>query len=173
MSGNIDAYNYEIGYNLAFYDHLPVFLTIGTCMTREQNNINEEIYKLVDWRNFDRSEYCDIAESIMMSIDICDKIGCTENHDDKIDNNFDMILNALHTASEKFTAVKRKSFKPVPGRNAYCREKYNVARNVFIEWVRNHRPRTGGIFDRLKATRKEFFSALIFVNVAVTKLVMT
>ena len=96
-----------------------MFLTIETCITREQNNINEElIYKLVDWRNFDRNEYCDIAESIMMSIDICDKIGCTENHGDKIDNNFDMILNALHTASEKFTAVKRKSFKPDPGWNA-------------------------------------------------------
>ena len=59
-------YNYEIGYNLAFYDHLPVFLTIETCITREQNNINEElIYKLVDWRNFDINEYCDIAERVL------------------------------------------------------------------------------------------------------------
>ena len=76
-----------------------MFLTIETCLIREQNNINEElIYKLVDWRNFNRNEYCDIAVSIMMSIDICDKIGSTENHDDKIDNNFDMILNALQSS---------------------------------------------------------------------------
>ena len=112
MSGNIDVCNYEIGYNLTFYDNLPVFLTIETCITREQNNIKGElIYKHVDWRKFDRNEYCNIAESIKMSFDICDKIGCTENHDDKIDNNFDVILNALHTASEKFTVIKRKSFK--------------------------------------------------------------
>ena len=65
LSGNMDVCNYEIRYNLAFYDHLPVFLTIETCITREQNNTNQELlYKLVDWSIFDRNEYCDIAESI-------------------------------------------------------------------------------------------------------------
>ena len=106
----------------------------------------------------------------MIIFDICDKIGCTENHDDKIDNNFDMILNALHTASEKFIAVKRKSLKPVPGWNAYCREKYNVACNVFIEWVRNEQVE---FLIGLKLLGRILLVPLIFVNVTVIKLVMT
>ena len=40
------------------------------------------------------------------------------------------------------------------------KHKTRVACNAFVEWVRNDRPRIGGIFDRLKVTRKDFISDL-------------
>ena len=137
-----------------------MFLTIETCITREQNNINEElIYKHVDWRKFDRNEYCNIAESNMMSIDICDKIGCTENHDDKIDNNFDVILNALHTASEKFTVIKRKSFNQFLGGTRTVVRKNIMLLVMFLSnWLGMIDPEQVAFFDRLKATKKDFIN---------------
>ena len=162
ISGNIDVANYEINYELAFYDHLSLFLTIKTIISYDANDdANDDLlYKLVDWNHFDVKEYCNIAEYHLMNIDICDKIGCTLDHYDKIDSNFDMILCALHAASENFTSIKRKKFTPVAGWNLYCRGKYSVARSIFIEWVKNDRPRVGDIYERMKSARNEFIDAL-------------
>ena len=53
ISGNIDVANYEINYELAFYDHLPLFLTIKTIISYDANDdANDDLlYKLVDWNH--------------------------------------------------------------------------------------------------------------------------
>ena len=118
VSVNIDGENYEINCELAFYDHLPLFLTIETIISCAAND--DLLYKLVDWNNFGVKEYCNIAENHLMNIDVCDNRGCKLDHYNKIDSNFDMILCAPNAASENFTSIKRKKFTPVAGWKLFC-----------------------------------------------------
>ena len=73
---------------------------------------------------------------------------------------YDLLVEAMIRATYGYRFSSDKRFKPVPGWNSFCKDKYAVARNAFLNWVRNGKIRTGVDFELMLATRKEFRRAL-------------
>ena len=43
-----------------------------------------------------------------------------------------MLVKAFHDATNEFTITKAKVFRPVPGWNDFCKDKYKAAREAFL-----------------------------------------
>ena len=62
-------------------------------------------------------------------------------------------------ASEVLTnSLKQKH--NVPGWNKNVREKHKAARQAYLYWIDNHKPKSGPLFDIMKESKKEFKYAL-------------
>ena len=103
-------------------------------------------------------------EESLISLVIYDNIRCTVNHWDQIEFNYFMIVQALNDAAGDFRHRKYKKFTTVPGWNDVCRQKYQDARNSFIEWVSAGKVRQGPLHDRMKHLRKVFINAMKFAK---------
>ena len=57
----------------------------------------------------------------------------------------DAITDALHSAASVFVARRDKRFKQVPGWNEYVKEAHSEARDAFLLWRSNGKPRTGAL----------------------------
>ena len=44
----------------------------------------------------------------------------------------------------------------VPGWNKDVREKHKAARQAYIYWIDNHKPKSAPLFDIMKESKKEF-----------------
>lgn len=100
------------------------------------------------------------AEDTLMNIDICDRLGCTVDHRNNLDECYNLIIRSLSVASEEFVFVRSDEFTPVTGWNTHCKEKYTAARDAMIQQRDNGKIRYGDIFENMKITRKNFVNAL-------------
>jgi len=100
--------------------------------------------------------------SLLANIEICDNVFCSHDHHSKINDNYVQLVYALKAASRSFVQVGVKKFKPVPGWNAYCKNKYKMSRSDFLNWIEHGKPRVGYIFEKMKESRKIFVKALNF-----------
>jgi len=75
----------------------------------------------------------------------------------------DAITSSLQEASREFSTI-HDNYSPhqVPGWNEYCREAHEQAREAFLMWQSNNKPRQGYIFNLMKTTRASFKYALRF-----------
>ena len=64
------------------------------------------------------------------------------------------ITRALRSADEITIPKNSKSnFTPVPGWNELLKEPYNEARNAYLAWRSDNRPRSGPVHEWMKRTR--------------------
>ena len=83
-----------------------------------------------------------------------------QKHIDMLEKFYNNIVEALkRAASEVFTNSPKQKHN-VPGWNKDVREKYKAARQAYLYWIDNHKPKSGPLFDIMKESKKEFKYAL-------------
>ena len=90
----------------------------------------------------------------------CSNINCkSADHCKSINVMYDNLIDVLNEAAVHLALPKRR-FKQVPGWNDYCRETHCAAREAFLLWQANRKPRQGVFFDNMKRTRAQFKASL-------------
>ena len=71
------------------------------------------------------------------------------------------IVNALYDAG-KFLLPKlgTHKYRPVPGWNEYAKAAHDEAREAFISWQVDNKPRMGPTYELMKVTRARFKECL-------------
>ncbi len=152
-------------------DHIPIVVKIGISnMSRLNVGVKKPPSYSVRWSNLSSSEknrYSDltfhllsgiIPDSNLMS---CVKEDCTsKDHRLGIDKLYHGIITALQAAHRQFATLTKHGGKTVPGWNEYCREAHDQAREAFVLWQNNSKPRQGALFQLMQTTRARFKSAL-------------
>ena len=159
-SGVVNVIEIKIIYEFALFDHFPVFTVIGMETGDSLINLKDNLVKqFVDWGKFNK-EYVRKMEALMSNVDMCDRIGCTDDHRRDIDGNYDQIVKFILESSQDYVYAKEMKFTPVPGWNRYCKARYSEARAALFEWISDGRQRFGDTFEKMKQTRKIFINAL-------------
>ena len=122
------------------------------------------ISEFVDWKNFDNNKrqiYVDnMVTDSLSSIYICDNLKCKLDDANDIDHIYDTLVRVFKEATREFRVIKSNKFKPVPGWNDHCKDKYRISRDAFLVWLRAGRIRSGILYEDMKATRAIFVRAL-------------
>ena len=101
------------------------------------------------------------AVELNHSLLLCDDPCCKDvTHINAIDRMYNDMITALKEASEHLTCKKKDGFRQIPGWNECCQEVHAIARDAFLTWVANGKPRSGFWHDNMKRTRAQFKLAL-------------
>ena len=73
---------------------------------------------------------------------------------------YNNIVEALKRAASEVLTKSPKQKHNVPGWNKDVREKRKAARQAYLYWIGNHKPKSGPLFDIMKENKKEFKYAL-------------
>ena len=150
------SFEYDIDMNVS--DNAPC----GDCSNSflnvkwdKVNNVSVENYhKLTE----------DLLSSVLFDLDAfaCNTQGCDcRKHQDDISKLYDDIINSLQAASDScFHQAKRKNFEIIPGWSDNVKDLHEIARETFLFWVTNGKPRAGPLFSAMKITRAQFRLAL-------------
>ena len=93
------------------------------------------------------------------SLLLCDDVHCTDTlHTQQIDVMYNAIVDSLHEAGQVVAEqCDKHRNNEIPGWNEYCKQAHAEAREAFLIWVNNRRPRGGGpIFRMMIDTRSKF-----------------
>lgn len=96
-----------------------------------------------------------LNHSLLMCTDpLCD----SQEHVKQINNMYNSITEALLQSSDSvFTSKAAKSsFRAVPGWNDYVKASHEEAREAFLLWQANNKPKQGHLFNLMKCTRARF-----------------
>ena len=87
----------------------------------------------------------------------CQDISCNNAHHRTIDFLYMSIVNALYDAG-KFLLPKLVTHKyfPVPRWNEYAKAAHDEAREAFISWKVDNKPRMGPTYELMEVTRARF-----------------
>ena len=167
--------NIEIKYNMATSDHIPVLMDINFKNIPEvavHTNVSHKCK--IDWSRLKESnlaEYYSQTDNFLKQVNIpvealaCRNVNCTHNdHVSAINDFYNDITQCLKSASEPFLNSKKKKGVHVPGWNEYVKELHNVARDTFLVWKENGKPRFGPIFELKKRSNNRFKYALRYIK---------
>ena len=149
-------------------DHFPMFMrlnikkiNLSTCKVRDHNK-----GRRINWSRVssdDIKTYVDNTERILSGIRpnhnllVYDNINCCDpSHTCSIERMYGDIVDALQTAGNFLTVQKQKSFKQIPGWNEVCMNLHHEARESFLMWKANGKPRTGPIHELMKISKTKF-----------------
>ena len=117
----------------------------------------------------DRAKYCDLSDANLLRIPIphdalrCIDANCTYvNHRNDLNKFYDNITESISKASEAIFDNKcagtnrRNDTHSVPGWNEHVNELHNIARQSFLEWIVEGKPKHGTVFDDMKLSRARF-----------------
>ena len=91
----------------------------------------------------------------------CDNPMCKKlKHIDMLEKFYTNIVEALKQAASEVLNNSPKQKHNVPGWNKDVREKHKAARQAYLYWIDNHKPKSGPPFDIMKESKKEFKNAL-------------
>ena len=120
-SGDITLSNFKILYDCAIFDHFPLSVTLDIEVTDSLYKIKCNLtQKFINWELFDKQTYIGKSESLLRDLNICDKIGCTVDHRNEINEYYDLIVRSILEASEPYCHKIKTKFTPVPGWNTHC-----------------------------------------------------
>ena len=169
-SANMNVNNIAVHYEAALYDHFPMsmLLTIPQSVIAD-NTVQETMslpHKCIKWDLFKNEEivehYNEKIFELMQEKSFCQNFNCHSCHSEQIDVFYDSLIEAMKTAVQFAEKDIDKKFHPIPGWNDYCREKFQVARESFLQWVATGRVREGNLFEAMKNSRKTFRNSLKF-----------
>ena len=161
--------NIKICYDIAVYDHFPVSFSLSLnfcCNDRIINKKRTAISEYVNWKYFnafDRKHYRDNIDKLFADGHLCSGYKCNLDHRAHLDSTYKYLINYFKDFTKEFTFHKQRRFTPIVGWIAFCKEKYECARQVFLLWVSNGRIRRGNLFDKTKCTKKAFVKCAVFL----------
>ena len=99
---------------------------------------------------------------MLNSLEICNKLGCFDDHRENIDHFYKYFIAGLRESTEPFVFNRPKKFVLVPGWNKHCKYLRRQARDAFKVWVHSGKIRVGPVCEKMKESRGEFVRALKF-----------
>ena len=159
--------------NLTFTDHMP----LSVCYNSSCENVfnvyvssrksDEGLNRITDWDNAsdnDLQYYSNLTDeklsNLCWSYNVlyCTDIKCTNsNHIDALNAMYNDVTDCLRECG--YEAIGTKSFKHykcVPGWNDYVKEHHQVARDAFIMWRDQGKPRQGILHVNMLQSRARF-----------------
>ena len=173
VSGHDIITDLSILFGYVSSDHLPLSVQIqvssGVSYPRVDSSTkpgNNKMYKwcdatvsnLIKYKDHTRRELCKIRVPT-------DAINCKDrncvNHKADIDRFYNDIVNSLNMCVKECIPCHNISTEyNVPGWNDIVKEGHEAARDAFLWWKVNNKPRHGPIYDDMKLTRARFKYAL-------------
>ena len=127
----------------------------------------------IDWSSIDSPSidgYHNKTSQLLCNITLdCDMLSCNEiscnNSDHKlsIDNMYLCIIKALCDSSHNLIPILRtkETFQPIAGWNDYVKTAHSYAREAFLLWQSNSKPRFGAICNIMNSSRARFKQCLL------------
>ena len=168
-TGHSHICSIDIGNSFVTSDHLPLTVKLDFSLLRQKVYTTASKKSTINWKeatNEDIAIYKDntavIVNNLLSDLLNCNDTGCThQDHIENINNVYETMANNLMSASEHMTDKRsRKTAKPIPGWNEYVREAHSDARDAFLLWQANAKPRYGPLCDLMKTTRARFKQSL-------------
>jgi len=149
-------------------DHLPI------CLDLDIKNIQVHDYKetkrdgKIDWAALSAADFESYSSKCSNNLRIipianellnCDNTMCQDiQHIKATDELYQSIIDALSSASKNIVSPSHKHSKSnqISGWNEYVKEVHSDAREAFIIWQSNSKPRAGSICELMRKTRARF-----------------
>ena len=77
-----------------------------------------------------------------------------QKHIDMLEKFYDNIVESLKRAASEVLTNSPKQKHNAPGWNKDVREKHKAARQAYLYWIDNHKPKSGPLFDIMKNVKK-------------------
>ena len=168
-SQNLNISAIEVLYNKAIYDHFPVKLILKIPIKIIETPIfyeksNKAAHSYINWKQFSNKNVVEIYNrkvlEKMESLELCNDPSCTSDHTVQISSYYNKLKEAFLSATYDATRKKVYNFKPIPGWNEHCAQKYNCAKEALLAWIHNGKSRQGFFYENMVNTRKLFKNAL-------------
>ena len=155
MSKNVHVSDINIGYDFSAFDYFPFSFKLDLPNAPLSDDAPHESLGdiFVDWKNFgveERSIYQSNAEEMLNSLEICNKLGCFDDHRENIDHFYKYYIAGLRESTKPFVFNRPKKFVPVPGWNKHCKYLHRQARDAFKVWVHSGKIRVGPVYEKMK-----------------------
>ena len=161
-------------YDYVTSDHMPVHITfdLGKATIDLDSSDEAPSIKKIKWNKLSNEEllqYHELTEQYLNRINLnhelvlCDDPKCQDQlHRHSIDAMYNSIIHALKISGRDFMQQREcsKTYNIIPGWNEYCREVHANARDAFMIWTMNGRPRSGPLQRNMQITRATFKQAL-------------
>ena len=161
-------------YDYITSDHMPVLLTfdLGKATIDLDRTDEEPSVRKIKWNKLSKEDlyqYHELTEHHLNGVRLnhelllCDDTNCQfQAHQHSVDAMYNSIIQALKISGKEFTQEREcsKRYNIIPGWNEYCREVHSNARDAFITWAMNGRPRSGPLHRNMQITRATFKQAL-------------
>ena len=164
--------DFSIDYSYVSSDHFPMSfkLNIDSIVVDNQNSNNLPSISCIKWELLstdELSEYTHKCDEFLSNFKLSHQtLACTDvkcknpDHIKGITDMYDNLVKLLLKAGESITVNKNCRFKKIPGWNDYVKELHQTARNAFLVWRDQNKPKHGPIFDLMKTSRALFKKAL-------------
>ena len=162
-----------VRYDFQCSDHRPLSVTfsnleIDLCAATHRPMPCLQNTARYDWSKVDIEKYQTCLSSALSNVNIphC-ALGCSMyctdvSHLSDIDKYYADVVSCIVTATNLCVPVheSRLNIHNVPGWSDFVKEKHDLARDVFLEWVAVGKPRSGPIHQLMCRTRAGFKMAL-------------
>ena len=162
----------KIDYEGSLYDHFPVCFSLAYELKLNKQVIAEfESKQYVNWDKLSEIDKENIKAKIDLILDEyklsdtelfhCCEIGCkSKRHRKLCDKSFKLMKTVLLRATEEYLVLPKGKFRIIPGWNEYVEELHDIAREYFLQWVRQGKPLDGVHLVNMKHSRQQFKFAL-------------
>ena len=169
LIAHIDVVNSFVSSN-----HFPLLLLLNCEYFHVMEHKESNIIPRIDWSSIDSASidgYHNKTSQLLCNITLdydmlnCNEMSCNNSdHKLSIDNIYLWIIKALCDSSHNFIPVvgKREIFQPIAGWNDYIKTAHSDAREGFLLWQSNSKPRFGPICDIMNSSRARFKQCLRF-----------
>ena len=168
-SAHCNIHDIKVLDHIAFSDHLPLSFKYlySISLTKNNNNQSKNVTKcFTDWENASNESKClynNLTINGLANINVSKGVLCTDpncssvDHKYEIDTLYNNIKLALLNSSDNSIDKKEVGkFKCIPGWNDNVKDVHELARESYIIWRDNGKPKQGFIFDNMKVTRARF-----------------
>jgi len=163
----------NILYDYISSDHFPILvnLDINRISLDSDALTNDNIVRKIQWQSLSELDFADYKartqtnfKNIKLdhSLLLCDNPNCSnEAHINQIDYLYDCVIDMLKTSGDQCIKQKEnRRYEPIAGWNEYCSEVHAQARDAFLIWVGDRKPRQGPSFQNMQRTRSIFKQAI-------------
>jgi hypothetical protein len=169
VSGHSLIQQVNIEYDFVTSDHKPIgaVLSLKNVRIEIQNDKND--IQGITWHELSADcilQYSNNTEMLLSQMRIdndtlsCNNVNCTnDDHVEGLDKMYTEMTSLLLNASanmRKSNSNNCSNIKIVPGWNEYCAEAHAQARESFLLWVANGKPRYGVMYNMMSTTRAHF-----------------
>ena len=173
--------NVAVLYHVITSDHKPVSFSLRCNCTLTSNvcHFESDGAKFSPlWQNCDdvlKLMYSNTLDAMLQNIILPLELNDVTNGaraTAEIDNLYDSIVSCISSATTACIPHSRssKSSLNTPGWNTYVKDKHDVAREAFLEWLQLGKPRCGVEFELMKRTRSQFKLALRYCRAHVEQM---
>ena len=163
--------NAFINYDYVTSDHFPLNIELDMSITKaetKQTALHSNSGSArIRWDNLNEHELAKYKTAtdvtlgkvkLSHSLLLCDNVHCNDvQHMQQIDSMYKGITEALYDAGlELVEHFSTKRNYEIPGWNDLCKQAHSEAREAFLIWVSNGRPRSGPLFSLMSKTRAHF-----------------